>query len=143
MELTLESLLAIAFVVFVIQLITGVFFSGRGGHDHSAQLARIEKKLDLLLKEQNIEIPQQTVYTGGSDVTQQAMYTMTADTPLQTAYTAEGRQIIVPAMVDDLLRVGNKIEAIKWYREFNNPTKMGLKEAKDAIEQYAKAKGYS
>lgn len=39
--------------------------------------------------------------------------------------------VIVPAGVNEALAAGNKIEAIKLYRE---ATRVGLKEAKDAVE---------
>ena len=38
----------------------------------------------------------------------------------------------IPADIVDLVRAGNKIEAIKRYREL---TGVGLKEAKDAIDE--------
>lgn len=64
-----------------------------------SQLARLEQKIDLLLKDKGIE------YAAGSD--------------------------LPPAALESL-RAGNKIEAIKRYREV---TGAGLKEAKDAIER--------
>lgn len=63
------------------------------------QLARLEQKVDLLLKDKGIE------YLAGSGV---------------------------PSAALEALRAGNKIEAIKLYRE---ATGAGLKEAKEAIER--------
>ena len=92
----LGSLLSIlALSVLLVRLLGRL----RDNAQRDADLARIERKLDLLLEERGLEYD-----------------------PLQ------GLPIAIPA----LIRQGKVIEAIKAYRE---ATGVGLKQAKDAIDE--------
>lgn len=51
---------------------------------------------------------------------------------LNLNYTDTGSDPLLSPQIQDALRRGNKIEAIKYYREL---TGVGLAEAKDAIER--------
>ncbi len=79
--------------------------SGPRGADPAA-LARVERKLDLLLNHSGL-----------------------ADAPLPAAVMTT--QLLPSPDVEALLRQGKKIHAIKLYRQ---QTGMGLKDAKDAVE---------
>jgi ribosomal protein L7/L12 len=105
MDTDIEVVLGMVFAILVSSTLLAVLISGGKNTADAVQLARIEKKLDLLLQNAEIEIPVPTV----------------------------------PVGVDELLMTGNKIGAIKRYRELNPG--MGLKEAKDAVEEYARSKG--
>lgn len=91
---------------FVLQLVANLFRRGSG--DMEARLARLERKIDLIMQALNIQ-----------------------DTPPQASH----RPIVSSAAsmneVQQLLIAGNKIQAIKLYREM---TGLGLKEAKDAVD---------
>lgn len=82
-----------------------------------AQLDRIEAKLDIILEQFGLAVAP----TGSAAAARQAK--------LGGA---------LPPGVEDLWRRGDKIGAIKAFREATNS---GLKEAKDTLEEWAKANG--
>lgn len=80
----------------------------------TAQMARLERKLDLVLNHLGL-------------VDNPALVSNVLTTVIGSTYSASVTEDIM-----DLIRQGKKINAIKLYRELNG---VGLKEAKDAVAQ--------
>jgi len=93
-----------------VAILLGTLITSRNKAD-SERIARLEKKLDMLLSQAGLE---PNAFAAGS---------------LQAS--------TVSSDVLDLVRRGRKIEAIKLYRELNPGT--GLKQAKDAVEQIGRS----
>jgi len=105
---------AVAFSAFV-----GARAASSGKSDEE-RLARLEKKLDMLLSQSGLEAD---AYLPGP----------AWDAPNAPSASISMTGTAASADVVDLVRRGRKIEAIKLYRELNPG--MDLKQAKDAVEQ--------
>jgi ribosomal protein L7/L12 len=106
--------LAIVDVLLAVCLGIALFVIQAQQKDHSARLARLERKLDLLLRHWEIED------------NQPAPVLQVSPAPARIATNGDLTTEIV-----SLLARGQKIQAIKQYREY---TGSDLKEAKDAVE---------
>ena len=106
--------LAVVDILLAVCLVITLFVILARQKDHAARLERLERKMDLLLRHLGVEDSQQAPIM-----------------PMYSVPTAPATNGDLTSEIVSLLARGQKIEAIKRYREY---TGTGLREAKEAVE---------